>query len=171
VWPMNWPLPVVLCASASLVLAPPSTGTAARPCSASEVGRTVRTFFRAFNAGDRMRLDAVFARDDGDGDAGTPSFQWYSIGPPGARFGAAAENRATLVRYFLARHRRGERLRLVSLHLGANAYGYFHLTFHLYRRARDLPRPGVFEGKGAAICAGPRARIAVWSVGPRVRGA
>ena len=51
-------------------------------------------------------------RRDHDGDAGTPSFQWYSTGKPGARFGRDAEDRSTLIPYFRARHRRGERFRL-----------------------------------------------------------
>src|SRR6185295_941091 len=96
-----------------------SGGAASQPrvrdCSAAEVRTTIRGFVRAFNAADRAQLQATFARDDGDGDAGTPSFQWYSIGPPGARLGRAAHNRATLVPYFVARHRHGERLRLVAL--------------------------------------------------------
>jgi hypothetical protein len=145
-----------------------ATQTLVRDCSAAEVGSTVRGFVRAFNAGNRGRLDAAFARDDGDGDAGTPSFQWYSVGPPGARLGRAAHNRGTLVAYFLARHRHGERLRIVTLHLGANAHGYLNFTFHIGRSARDMRRPGVFEGKGAAVCSGRRAQIAVWSVGGRV---
>jgi hypothetical protein len=162
-------LPAVLLALCALgVPGAAASHALVRDCSAAEVGSTVRGFVRAFDVGNRGHLDAAFARDDGDGDAATPSFQWYSIGPPGARLGRAASNRATLVPYLLARHRRGERLRLVTLHLGANAHGYFNFTFHVRRAARDLRRPGVFEGKGAAICKARGAQIAVWSVGGRV---
>jgi hypothetical protein len=123
----------------------------------------VGRFFAGFAAGNTSRLDALFAADDGDGDAGTPSFQWYSTDGPGRRLGRAAADRATLMPYFASRHRLGERLRLIWLSRGVNANGYFHFQFKLVRQARDL-RPTRFDGKGAATCAGTRARIAVWSM-------
>ena len=83
-----------------------------RDCTVPEVHQLVARFIRAFNAGTSGRLDALWAQDDHDGDAGTPSFQWYSTGKPGARFGRDAEDRSTLIPYFRARHRRGERFRL-----------------------------------------------------------
>ena len=77
-------------------------------------------------------------------------------------------DRSTLIRYFAARHRRGEQLRLVFMSRGGNSNGYFNFGFHIHRQARDLQRAGVFEGKGAAICSNAGAQLAVWSVGPRV---
>ena len=150
-------------ASHELVSSNPS-----RDCAVAEGHRLVARFIRAFNAGASARLDALWAKDDHDGDAGTPSFQWYSTGKPGARFGREAANRSTLIRYFAARHRRGERLRLIYMSRGGNSNGYFDFVFHIHRQARDLRRPGVFEGKGAAICSHAGAQLAVWSVGPRV---
>jgi hypothetical protein len=145
-----------------------SARTAIRDCTPDEVHTLVLQFIAAFNAGKVARLDKLFAKDDHDGNAATPSFQWYSTGPPGARAGHVAENRSTLTRYFAARHRRGERLRLVWMSGGGPANGYFHFGFHIHRAARDMRRPGTFEGKGASICSGDRAQLAVWSVGPRI---
>jgi hypothetical protein len=144
------------------------SGKPIRDCTVPEVHQLVARFIRAFNAGTSGKLDALWAQDDHDGDAGTPSFQWYSTGKPGARFGPDAEDRSTLISYFRARHRRGERLRLVSMSRGGNANGYFHFGFHIRRRARDMRHPGVFEGKGAAICSSAGAQLAVWSIGPRL---
>ena len=141
---------------------------ATRDCTVPEAHQLVARFIRAFDAGASARLDALWAKDDHDGDAGTPSFQWYSTGKPGARAGREAEDRSTLIRYFAARHRRGEQLRLVFMSRGGNSKGYFNFGFHIHRQARDLLRPGVFEGKGAAVCSNAGAQLAVWSVGPRV---
>jgi hypothetical protein len=146
------------------------SGNPVRDCTVAEVHQLVARFIRAFNAGASGQLGTLWAKDDHDGDAGTPSFQWYSTGKPGARLGREAEDRSTLIRYFQVRHRRGERLGLVSMSLGGNANGYFHFGFRIRRQARDMRRPGVFEGKGAAICSSARAQLAVWSVGPRVSG-
>jgi hypothetical protein len=144
------------------------SGNAFRDCTVAETHLLVARFIRAFNVGAGARLDALWAKDDHDGDAGTPSFQWYSTSKPGDRAGREAADRSTLIRYFAARHRRGERLRLVYMSTGGNANGYFHFAFQIHRRARDMRRPGVFEGKGAAICSRFGAQLAVWSVGSRV---
>jgi len=143
---------------------------AARDCRPEEARRLVLSFIRAFNAGDGARLESLFAADDGDGDAATPSFQWYSTGPPGQRYGRAADDRSSLIRYFAVRHTHGERLGLLSMSHGGGApgSGYFSFGFHIHRQAHDLPRPGAFEGKGAATCVTGRPQIAVWSVGPRI---
>ena len=144
------------------------SSSAIRDCTSGEGHLLVVRFIRAFNVGARARLDALWARDDHDGDAGTPSFQWYSTSKPGDRAGRQAADRSTLIRYFAARHRRAERLRLVYMSPGGNSNGYFHFAFQIHRRARDMRRPGVFEGKGAAICSHAGAQLAVWSVGPHI---
>jgi hypothetical protein len=145
--------------------------TAVRDCSPEEAQQVVAHFTRAFNVGKIARLDNLFAKDDHDGDVATPSFQWYSTGPPGARFGRAAEKRSTLMRYFRKRHRQGERLYLLWMSRGGNdGDGYFSFGFHVRRQARGL-RPTAFEGKGAVICSNSAAQIAVWSVGPRLADA
>ena len=143
----------------ALLAASSSPAASSRDCTASEGRLLVVGFIRAFDAGRTTRLDRLFATE--------PAFQWYSTGKPGARLGRAAYDRSTLMRYFAARHRRGERLRLLWMSRGGNANGYFHFGFHLLRQARDLP-PTAYEGKGAAVCSESGARIAVWSVGPRL---
>jgi S1-C subfamily serine protease len=121
------------------------TATAARDCSSDETHQLVLRFIRAFNAGKTARLDALFAEDDGDGNAATPSFQWYSTGPPGQRFGRIADDRSTLMHYFAMRHNHGERLRLLWMSHGGTAPGKGYFDF--------------------AICLTGRPQIAVWSVG------
>ena len=136
-----------------------------RDCRAGEVMQGVIAFTRAFNAGDIRKLDGLFARK---GIHGRPGFQWYSTGPPGARFGSVAENRSTLMSYFAARHRARERLKLLQLSGGnADDNAYADFGFQILRQARGL-RATAFEGKGASICSRYGARIAVWSTGPSV---
>src|SRR5919198_1217473 len=122
---------LTLVASSGGAAASVSTNTTIRDCTPDEAHTLVLNFTRAFNAGKIARLDKLWAKDDHDGDAATPSFQWYSTGKPGARFGADADNRATLMRYFAARHRKGERLRLVWMSHGGNSYGYFEFAFQI----------------------------------------
>jgi hypothetical protein len=111
------------------------------------------------------KLDGLFARK---GSHGSPGFQWYSTGPPGARFGSAATNRSTLMSYFATRHRARERLKVLQLSGGnANDNAYADFAFHILRQARGL-RATAFEGKGASICSRYGARIAVWAIGPPV---
>jgi hypothetical protein len=137
--------------------------TRARDCTRPEVGQLIARFIRAFNAGDLRQLDSLFAPEDHDGDLLTPSFQWYSTGSPGRRLGTAAGRRSTLIRYFARRHAARERLTLLSWSGGAMAFGYAHFAFRVIRRARDT-RPKELPGKGAAVCVGRYARIAVWSM-------
>ena len=144
----------------------PVRAATVRDCTPQEVHQLVLQFIRAFNKGDSAQLDTLFAADDGDGDAGTPSFQWYSTDKPGRRLGSAADDRSTLIRYLAARHRLGERLQVLSMSRGNNSNGYFDFVFWIVRRARDLPATK-YEGKGAAICSGGAARIAVWSMARR----
>jgi hypothetical protein len=135
-----------------------------RDCRPGEVKHGVVAFTRAFNAGDIRKLDGLFARKG----HGSPGFQWYSTGPPGARFGSAATNRSTLMSYFAARHRARERLKLLQLSGGnADDNAYADFAFHILRQARGL-RATAFEGKGASICSRYGARIAVWAIGPHV---
>jgi hypothetical protein len=158
---MRFALAVVL----TLALAPAATSAVTLPpdqqdCAPGEAGQVVQRFVRAFNARDLPALDRVFAP--------AASFNWFSTGRPGPRLGPAAYDRSTLLSYFRARHRAGERLRLVRFRGGGNANGYSHFQFFIERRARALA-PTVYEGKGAAICAVSGDTISVWSVGRRVR--
>src|SRR2546421_4976895 len=120
---------------------------ATRGCTVPEAHQLVARFIRAFDAGASRRLDALWAKDDHDGDAGTPSFQWYSTGKPGARAGREAEDRSTLIRYFAARHRRGEQLRLVFMSRGGNSNGYFNFGFHIHRQSTGFTAAGGIRGQ------------------------
>lgn len=129
--------------TAAAAAAPPA------PCEATTT-RLVQRYVKAYNAGDVARLDRqVFARE--------PAFQWYS---DGRRLGAASEDRATLRAFFAARHRAGDRLRLVRFHY--NDYRRTDRTGHFEMTLR--PRGGAaFTGKGAVSC--PHRRIIVTSLG------
>ena len=158
---------VVLVLALSLALVPTASSfNGALPgdvedCAPGDAQRVVQRYVNAFNAWNVRALDRVFAP--------AASFNWFSTGAPGRRLGPAAYDRSTLMPYFRARHRAGERLRLVRFSGGGNANGYSHFQFFIERRARALRRT-IYEGKGAAICAASGDSISVWSVGPPRRG-
>jgi ketosteroid isomerase-like protein len=134
---------------------------AAKLCTPVEVSALVRSFIAAYNRGDGAVLDTLFARE--------PDFGWFSTTAPVARFGEAAKNRATLVRYFAQRHARAERLQLRSVQVNGNTVGvgiapYGNFEYRLIRRANDLP-PTRYHGKGAARCfSGTPDLIFIWSM-------
>ena len=155
---------VVLAFVLAVLLVPTVTAGARPPtdvadCAPGEARRVVERYVSAFNARNIPALDRVFATAD--------AFNWFSTGAPGARLGAAAHNRSTLIAYFKARQQQGERLRLVRFQGNGNSNGYANFQFRLERRARGLA-PTVYQGKGAAICAASGDTISVWSVGSRV---
>ena len=157
---------IALAVVLALALAPGASSGGELPpdqedCAPGESRLVVERFVRAFNARNIPALDRVFAP--------AASFNWYSTGAPGVRLRAAAYARSTLMSYFRARHRAGERLRLVSFQENGNSNGYAHFQFRLERRTRTL-RPTVYQGKGAAICAASGDTISVWTVGSRVGG-
>ena len=129
-------------------------------CDVATLRATLTTFVRAYNGGQRTALDRVFSRRH---------FVWYSSGEPGLRVNAEAANRATLLAYFARRHRRGDRLALLSVRFnGLDAgrrLGHFELTGR--RRAADFRRGRWFRfvGKGALDCATAPVTIAVLSLG------
>jgi hypothetical protein len=140
-------LAAVLATLALASLAATGTGaTVASPCGRDSLRTAVGAFVSSFNAGDSLRLDALFADE--------PAFGWYSSGPPGLRTRAAAANRATLGAYFRSRHRRQDRLRLIAFRFTGNSPGYGNFTLVLKRSAADYRRGAWFRlvGKGAAIC-------------------
>jgi hypothetical protein len=109
----------------------------------------------AFNRGDRTGLDAAF---DATG------FRWYSASD--GRRNRTVFDRARLLPYFAARHRRHERLTLRWFRFNSvtqRSYGNFE--YRLTRRADDLAggRPVRYAGKGAVSC--ETGRIIVWSMG------
>jgi hypothetical protein len=142
-----------------------AVSAAARPkpklCSTTEVERAVARFVAAFNRGDRRRLASVWATE--------PDFQWYATQAPGERLGSLAEQRRSLVRYFLRRHVKGERLDLTALRVNANSEGrrpYGNFAYRLIRHANDLA-PIEYEGKGALFCYSARVgrdKLIVWSM-------
>jgi hypothetical protein len=132
-----------------------------RDCTTAEARQLVLKFIRAFNRGDRRRLDRIFAKE--------PAFHWYSTGKPGDRAGEDAENRSTLMRYFARRHRHRERLELLQWRGGQTPKAEFGFQFIIRRRA-DTLRPTPLEGKGALYCAGRGNKIIVWSNGARALG-
>lgn len=124
-------------------------------CTAATVRTLVSQFVHAFNDGDRVTLQRLWA-DQGHG------FEWYSTDAPGQRIRAAAKDRAGLERYFAVRHAAGESLHLTSFQFNGNAAGYGNFQYTLIRRAHDLA-PTLYTGKGAALC-GSTPRLGVWSM-------
>jgi hypothetical protein len=156
---------VVLAFVLAVMLVPTLTAGARPPsdvadCAPGESRLVVERFVAAFNARNLPALDRVFAPAD--------TFNWFSSGAPGVRRGAAAHDRSTLIAYFKARQRQGEKLRLVRFQGNGNSNGYANFQFRLERRARNLA-PTVYQGKGAAICATIGDTISVWSLGGAVR--
>jgi hypothetical protein len=129
-------------------------------CDVAAAAGALRRFTRAFTSGDLRALDALFGRE---------RFAWYSSGAPGARFSPAAERRATLLRYFAARHRMHDRLRLVSYRFNGyeEARVLGHFEFRATRQADDSPggREQEIVGKGALDCLHAPVRFMVLSLG------
>ena len=125
----------------------------AESCDAQPV---VEQFFAALNAGDLVRLDALFGRED-------EGWKWYSISDRiGQRLGyLESMNRSTLRAYFASRIARHEQFRLLRIDEGGS--GNFGIVVE--RRADDL-RGGEWvqrHGKGWVSCT--TRKINVWSLG------
>ena len=153
--------PMLLAALATTALLAPAVtpGEAAERACARATASLVPRWIDAYNKGDIRRLDRIFA------PAGV--FVWYSSPAPGLRLKEAAKDRSTLMPYFLARHRAGDRLRLVHWKFNSRRArddeGGFELT--LRRRAPGYRggRSFTLHGKGAVACA--RRQINVISLG------
>jgi hypothetical protein len=130
----------------------------ASACSGDSVKRLVRRLVAAINSGDLDLVDELVAKGS--------AFKWYAVGgAPGRRLRAAALNRKTLLPYLAARHRLGERLRLVHLRFqGVSEGKYGNFNFDVVRSARDYPAKLV-PGKGAVDCRLRPPRVAVWVIG------
>jgi hypothetical protein len=137
----------------------PAQAEVPKLCTQAEVKQTVRRFVAAFNRGQARALEVVWARK--------PDFKWYATGPPGVRLQTAATYRPSLIPYFLSRHRRGERLQLLSLQVNGNAKAskpYGNFQYRLSRSADDLPATA-YHGKGALHCYGGRPdELIVWAM-------
>jgi hypothetical protein len=150
-------------AAENRVLGPETrAGAAAVRCSGRETLAAVKRFVAEFNRGDLRALDRRFAPAE--------RFEWYSTSAPGERFNDAAKDRATLIRYFKARHAKHERLTLRSVkYNGAAEAKYGNFEFTLTRRADDL-HAAPYLGKGAAWCHRRATdELFVWSMAPRQR--
>lgn len=129
-------------------------------CDADALRTALTAFVRAFNAGDTRRLDGLFSR---------ANFVWYSSGAPGARWLRGDAMRNSLVPYFRSRHRRHDRLTLLTHRFNsyeaARQLGHFELTAE--RRADGFRNGEAFRltGKGALDCARPRVSFAVLTLG------
>jgi hypothetical protein len=153
-------LPIVVVAIGVAASTSSLAGThvsSARSCDGERVRRVVVSFISAFNRGDRTRLQGLWSRSD---------FQWYSVTRTQASH-YVTHDRATMLRYFAARHRHLERLRLVRFEFNGVSGGFGHFEYSLTRRARDLAGgvPEGYHGKGAVTCGAFAPRLAVWSMG------
>lgn len=134
-------------------------GALITPCESQPIGAALADFVRAFDAGNYRRLNALFA--------GPSWFRWYSSSAPGQRLRANAQNRATLIRYFRARHRKVDRFQLVSFQFNGNSNGYGNFIWKMRRSASDFRSGAWFkiEAKGAALCRGKSVSFIVMSLG------
>ena len=94
-----------------------------------------------------------------------PRFQWFSTGPPGARLGEKAQNRATLTQYFRSRVSAHERIRLIRLGAGYDPIrDIVNFGGKLVRSADDIRSQAPHDFKGAADCVSGHPLFIVWSM-------
>jgi hypothetical protein len=147
-------------------------GLAASPnspalCTRAETAASVLEFVTAFNAGDRQRLNRVFA------DA--PMFKWYSVTRPASHDHFVAHSKAALLPYFAERHARNEGQAIMHVRYGGTSrtpvgnrsYLVGNFSYRLLRWADDIGdgRPELYFGKGVVRCTSRGARLMVWSMG------
>lgn len=139
--------------------APTADGAGSSACTAEGTRSAVSAFVIAYNQGDYEALDSLFASP--------PDFEWYSSNRPGTRLGAKAKRRGTLIAYFRARHRAGERLGLVAFQFNDNSSGHGNFGFVLRRRLPGFRNGEWFrtDAKGATVCNGGSAQMIVISIG------
>lgn len=138
----------------------PFTSPGSLRCDVAAVRSTLAAFVHAYNRGDVRRLNLIFSRE---------GFVWYFATGPSRDLRGAKQNRRTLIPYFRERHRRGDRLTLLSYRF--NGYdrerelGHFQLEGR--RRADDFRDGRWFEmvGKGGLDCSRPPVTIALLLVG------
>jgi len=125
-------------------------------CTTSATEALVRTFVYRYDDGRVNAAGRLWAPE--------PYFQWFSTGPPGARLGASAHDRSTLLSYFSSRVRAHEHLRITALHSGFDPHrNIVNFAGKLVRGATGLAgHPHDF--KGAASCASGKPILIVWSM-------
>jgi hypothetical protein len=137
----------------AVLLATSGTG-----CTAEATQVLVHSFARNYSAGHVALINRMWAPE--------PRFQWFSTGKPGERVWRAAHVRSNLARYFRARAKVHERLRITELHAGYDpARDIVNFSGKLVRSADDirLRRPP-HDFKGAADCVAGRPTLFVWSM-------
>ena len=125
-------------------------------CDVGALRTKLTTFVRAYNRGNYKLLDRLFSRD---------GFAWYYAFGPDRDLRSAKQNRKTLIPYFRARHRSGDRLEITSFRF--NGYDrqreLGHFQWEGTRRADDI-RDGEWVrtgGKGGLDCSKPVVTIAL----------
>jgi hypothetical protein len=149
---------------ATLVLAASAGGTDANAeavCDATVARATLTRHVQAFNRALYGTLQELFAQE--------PEFGWYSVAPPFGRTNQRAQNRATLMAYFRARHAKREVLHVVKFNFAStqerDAVVVANFNGHLTRRATDLPRER--RGFKATIRCAPSPQFIVLSIGTK----
>jgi hypothetical protein len=127
-------------------------------CTAEATKSLVRSFAADYNSGRVPVINGFWAP--------APRFLWFSTGPPGARLGPRAYNRATLAAYFRARVRVHERIHLTDLRAGYDpTRKIVNFGGKLVRTADDRPPPRAPQDfKGAADCLSGHPLLIVWSM-------
>ena len=142
--------------------APPATSSASQSssatggCTTGEVHSLVTGFIKAFNTGDEQALQRLFAQT-GQG------FVWYTTDSPGQRFNQAADDRSSLMAYFVQRHAAHESLHLSSFKFNGNSASMGDFEYTLTRTADHLPATP-YVGKGSAMCTAYPRTIGLWSM-------
>jgi hypothetical protein len=155
-------LVVVVVAVAALVLGVSASSSRAAPlsefgCGAATTKTLIHEFVRDYGAGRVAIIDPLWAP--------APRFQWFSTGPPGARLGTKAYQRATLAGYFRSRVRVHERIRITQLGAGYDAKrDIVNFGGKLVRSADDIRSRAPHDFKGAADCVSGRPFFIVWSM-------
>jgi hypothetical protein len=129
-------------------------------CDVAALKANMAAFVRAYNRGNYRLLDRLFSRE---------GFVWYFAFGPDRNLRGAKQNRETLIPYFRARHRSGDRLEITSFRF--NGYererDRGHFQFEGRRRADDI-RDGewvLMGGKGGLDCSQRAVTIALLLVG------
>jgi hypothetical protein len=144
-------------------------GSSSDPCAPSAVASVITEFFTAFNRGDAH--GAVQVMDPQAVPWNSRPRGWFALDETDSRGPGRFHSfysRAALARYFADRHRHHERLRLLTVIVGASR-GSADIVFRVRRRADDLVAIGIEKnrtlatGKGEVLCA--RRKIFIWSMG------
>lgn len=134
-------------------------------CRPRQVASLAGRFLGAVNRGDARA--AVRVMDPLAGPRNTRPRGWYSLTEDGSRH-FVAYHRAALARYFARRHRHGERMRLLSVSVGAGGRHRVGIEYRIRRSADDVRARRAAFGKGAIDCR--RQKIFVWSMVQVARG-